>query len=484
MLLILFADIEFRRKFLLKLSKALMSYGAPSHRIGSMLKSASDILGAQADFVHLPNIIIVSIRDSENSRTRTYFVRASGKIALTKLHQVHGIYRDVLHDKMTAEAGTDALRKILRSPPTYPLSFRCGLAFFSSSLICVIAFGGSIVDMWLAGLCASVLQYLGLSAANKSAMYANVYEISVSIIVAFVARGLSNAPGNIFCYSAISSGGVVSILPGFTVLISALELMSRNIFCGSVRIVYAIIYTLFLGFGLTIGSDFYLVVDRHARKAYLDAGKPSSYTYAHGTFRMTNSTIPFLPINGVLATGEPSYQQSHLVKGCFRDPDWQWWLQPFPWWTLLFLVPIYTTCTSLSNLQYYRSVQLPVMIFFACCSYAANRGVGVVLPTRMDVVSAAGAFVIGMLGNVYSRVIGGTAFTSMVTGVVFLVPSGIAQGGGLTQNFRSSAEQYTTGFALALRMIAVASGVTIGLFLSQVIVYLVGRRKNAAHFAF
>lgn len=29
-------------------------------------------------------------------------------------------------------------------------------------------------------------------------------------------------------------------------VIAALELMSRNIFCGSVRIVYAIIYTLFL----------------------------------------------------------------------------------------------------------------------------------------------------------------------------------------------------------------------------------------------
>ena len=29
-------------------------------------------------------------------------------------------------------------------------------------------------------------------------------------------------------------------------VISALELMSKNIFCGSVRIVYAIIYTLFL----------------------------------------------------------------------------------------------------------------------------------------------------------------------------------------------------------------------------------------------
>ena len=39
----------------------------------------------------------------------------------------------------------------------------------------------------------------------------------MSIVVAFVARGLSNLPGNIFCYSAISSAGVVVILPGFTV---------------------------------------------------------------------------------------------------------------------------------------------------------------------------------------------------------------------------------------------------------------------------
>ena len=37
-------------------------------------------------------------------------------------------------------------------------------------------------------------------------------------------------------------------------------------------------------------------------------------------------------------------------------------------------------------------------------------------------VSAIGAFTAGILGNLYSRKMGGTAFTSMVTGVLFLVP--------------------------------------------------------------
>lgn len=52
---------------------------------------------------------------------------------------------------------------------------------------------------------------------------------------------------------------------------------------------------------------------------------------------------------------------------------------------------------------------------------------------------------------------------------VYFFQSGIAQGGGLAQTFRSSAEQYSNGFSLALRMISVAAGVTIGLFVSQVI---------------
>ncbi|KAJ7783602.1 hypothetical protein DFH07DRAFT_193503 [Mycena maculata] len=465
-----------------------MTFGAPSHRIESQLVAASKILDAQAEFVHLPNIIIVTIRNGSTASTRTYFVRATGRISLSRLNEVHHIYRKVLHDKLSAAQGTEELRVILRRLPVYSLFQRCTFAFICASIICVLSFGGSFLDMWISGCCAAALQYLGLNAANKSSMYANVYEISVTIIVAFVARGLSNIPGNYFCYSAISSAGVVVILPGFTVLVSALELMSKNVFCGSVRIVYAIIYTLFLGFGLTIGSDLYLVVDRHARLVYYSGPATMPPTYTHGTFQMTNGSTPGMLVSGVLGLTGQSYEVEHVVKGCFRNPNWSWLRQPFPWWTMFFLVPFYCFSSSLSNMQklttFQSRKQLVIMIFFSCCSYAVNRTVSSVLPTRPDIISASGAFVIGCLGNGYSRLMRGTAFTSMVTGVLFLVPSGIAQGGGLTQTYRNSADQYSTGFSLALRMISVACGVTVGLFGSQVIVYLFGTRKNAAHFAF
>ena len=63
----------------------------------------------------------------------------------------------------------------------------------------------------------------------------------------------------------------------------------------------------------------------------------------------------------------------------------------------------------------------------------------------------------------------------------FFFKSGIAQGGGLTQTYHSSAEQYSSGFSLALRMISVAAGVTIGLFVSQVIGVFVPLAHSNSH---
>lgn len=44
-----------------------------------------------------------------------------------------------------------------------------------------------------------------------------LYRIVVAILVSLVARLLNGIGGHVFCYSAISSSGVVLILPGFLV---------------------------------------------------------------------------------------------------------------------------------------------------------------------------------------------------------------------------------------------------------------------------
>ena len=84
-------------------------------------------------------------------------------------------------------------------------------------------------------------------------------------------------------------------------------------------------------------------------------------------------------------------------------------------------MPIYSFCSSLVNLQQIKSAQMGAMVAFSCAAYAANRGARV-FSDRPEMVSAIGSVVIGVCGNIWSRLGGGTAFTVMVTGVLFLVP--------------------------------------------------------------
>ncbi|KAG8834067.1 hypothetical protein FRC17_009630 [Serendipita sp. 399] len=476
-----------RQKFILRLAKALMTYGAPSHRIESQLDATALVLEVNAQFVHLPSVIIASFGDQDHHTSDTHFVKANGRLALGKLHKVHQVYRQVVHDQISAEEGTVILNRLLKEKPLYGSKTRMAIAFTCCALICPLAFGGSFLDMFVAGGCGGLLSFLQIHAASKSAMYANVFELSVAILISFIARGLSAIPGRYFCYEAISSAGVVLILPGYLILCSALELASKNIVNGSVRMIYAIIYSLFLGFGLTIGSDLYYILDPRAKRERLhEAMRATPTTTLHGRFISENSTaFPSFEGSFTFANSTERYDSGGSTVQCFRDPAWPWYQQDFPFWTLFLLVPAFSLFSSSWNLQPLKSKQLPVMIIISCAAYAANTAANRYIYNRSDVVSAIGAFVVGILGNAYSRIFRGTAFQSMVIGVLFLVPSGIAAAGGLSENYRGQdGDQYTTGLAIGLRMVQVAIGITVGLFGSGLIVYSFGSRKQAALFAF
>lgn len=164
-----------RQEFLLKLARALMTFGAPSHRIESQLTAAARILEVESEFIHLPGVIICSFGDQELGCSETHFVKAGGRLSLGALHKVHFCYRAVVHDEISAKQATDTLEKLLTAPPMYSVITRCLLSFILSWLICPLAFGGSFVDMWVAGLGAFFLAVLQLT-ATKSALYANVFE--------------------------------------------------------------------------------------------------------------------------------------------------------------------------------------------------------------------------------------------------------------------------------------------------------------------
>jgi Threonine/Serine exporter, ThrE len=179
------------------------------------------------------------------------------------------------------------------------------------------------------------------------------------------------------------------------------------------------------GFGLQIGSDLYLLLDHSSRAKLEELATNLSTTVAiAGSWISDNtSTNADVPLLGTFTfTHSIPLSEENIVDGCYRPGSFPWYLRRFPFWTEFIIVPVFSILSSLANLQPIKSKQLVVMVIISCVSYASNKVANHYIFNRSDIVSAIGAFTVGLLGNIYSRKMGGTAFTSMVTGVLFLVP--------------------------------------------------------------
>lgn len=129
-----------------------------------------------AEFIHIPGVIICSFGDQDTKTSETHFVKCAGRLSLGSLHAVHQIYRAVVHDEISANKATEELNALLDAKPLYGRPLRIMLAFFISALICPLAFGGSFLDMWISGLGSAVLCIMQIGVASKSQLYANVFE--------------------------------------------------------------------------------------------------------------------------------------------------------------------------------------------------------------------------------------------------------------------------------------------------------------------
>jgi hypothetical protein len=164
-----------RQKYILTLAKALLYYGAPAHRIEEHLIAASDVMEVRADYVHLPGTVIATFPMTDTHSAEVYFVRADGHIALSTLHRVHLLSRKVLHDKRSAREGTIQLVNLIKSQPRYSIFWRAVFAFVCSACISPLEFGGSIVDMVVAGTLSTILKVISIRAHDVEGVQ-TVYE--------------------------------------------------------------------------------------------------------------------------------------------------------------------------------------------------------------------------------------------------------------------------------------------------------------------
>jgi len=169
-------------------------------------------------------------------------------------------------------------------------------------------------------------------------------------------------------------------------------------------------------------------------------------------------------------------------------------------------VPIFAVCLAVINQAKWR--QVPVMTLIAFAGYQANFWVSTRIANNIQVSNAIGAFVIGCMANLYSRFFHGLAAAAMLPSIFVQVPSGLAASGSLVagitsanqisgnatgvsvinngtagflsaQDGASNTNVYSgTIFNVGYGMVQVAIGISVGLYLSALVVYPIGKRRS------
>lgn len=470
-----------------------MEYGAPTHRLEAYMAMSSRVLAVKAQFLYLPGTMIISFDDESTHTTEVKIVRAVQGVNLGKLRDTHEVYKLVVHDLISVEDAMSRLDAVIKKDDKYNKWVRVLVYGLAAVSVAPFAFSGRWIDLPIAFVMGCILGLMQLVAAPSSELYSNVFEISAALIMAFLGRmfGSIRYHGeHIFCFSALAQSSIALILPGYMVLCGSLELQNHNMVAGSVRMVYAMIYTLFLGYGITIGATLYGIMDDNA----------------------VSETTCNQPLNSL--------------------------------WHLLF-VPIFTICLCIINQAKWK--QMPVQLFISFSGYVVNSYTNTA--TNSSTISnTLGALTIGVLANIYSRIsrhvenffldlwehkiqprisgqrgqahgtdpelamkketsndgagvekdptarrVGyGLAAAAMLPAIFVQVPSGLASGGSLvagvtsanaitgnsTAEASSSDSLNSSAFQVLGSVIQVAISISVGLAMAALIVYPFGKRRS------
>jgi len=259
------AEIISRHQYLIKLCHALMMYGAPTHRLENYMQMSARVLGIEGQFMYLPGTMIISFDDSNTHTTEVKLVRSPAGVDLGRLRDVHEIYKEVVHDLIGVEEATTRLSRVIDRKNKFPTWLRVLLFGVASATVAPFGFEGRYIDMPICFILGCLVGFLQLYLAPSNELYANVFEITAAVATSFMSRVFGSIHrGELFCFSALAQSSIALILPGYMVLCASLELQSHQMISGSVRMVYALIYSLFLGYGITIGAVIYGYIDKNA----------------------------------------------------------------------------------------------------------------------------------------------------------------------------------------------------------------------------
>ncbi|QAT83164.1 hypothetical protein EJ065_1564 [Corallococcus coralloides] len=236
--------------FVLRLGHALHRHGTPAHRLEGLMMKVSERLGLEARFFSTPTSIFASFGPPEDLRTSLIRVEP-GDFDLERLILLDMLADDVIQGRLTPTDGAARVEAILARPPRYGpvLQLLCWMLAGASA---ALLFGGGWKEMGVAGVSSLAIGVLDLL-TRKQPTTARVLEPVAAVLSAAFAGIAAHFFGPLHGEVATLAGLIV-LLPGLTLTIAVNEVATRNLISGTSRLTHAALVFLQLGFGAALGS--------------------------------------------------------------------------------------------------------------------------------------------------------------------------------------------------------------------------------------
>ena len=239
-----------KRRFIIRLGKALHKFGTPAYRLESHLQTVSTTLGIEGYFLISPtSMTFVLQHDTEQEYNHVARVKP-GELDLGSLARTFDLVEELTTGQRTLTEALNRLEEIANKPNPYGHKLTL-LSFGVSAGAFAMLMDTSWNDVfWSAML--GLLVYGMVFWAERSSRMAEMLEPLAAVICAILACGIAILDPSINIPVVILSG-IIIFIPGLALTLGLAELAARDLISGTARIMDAMMLLFKLYFGAVLG---------------------------------------------------------------------------------------------------------------------------------------------------------------------------------------------------------------------------------------
>ncbi|WP_141732534.1 threonine/serine ThrE exporter family protein [Oligoflexus tunisiensis] len=383
--------------FLLLLGRSLHGCGAAAHHVERALVKAAANLGLLCELLAFPTGIIATFTQGEQQKT-VVIRNEPGQIDLAKLSRIDEAADLVIDGKRSILEGMQTIESIHLGNLDLP-RWLLVLSYAMASAGMITALRGSWTDLALAAVIGLIVGLLDRIGSRWEPMR-QLFGAMASFISVLLAHLLAPHVPSLSPDKVILAG-VIVLLPGLALVVSFVELSTKNLLAGTSRLAGA------------TGELLKIVFTVALTKAILKASAPAA-------FDVTLAPLPaWTELPGVTA----------LAFG----------------FLLLFRV---------------RPRNMPSAFLVSMASYTIARIGGSLFGTELTFF-VAGAFV-AMVSNLLARILKRPGMITMLPGIILIVPGSINYRGFIAMFEHDVMDTVTTVFTVVIIAVSIVAGLFFG----------------------